>query len=92
MAEAGVYSPLGERPRGRLYGKLVLLTGVRLAVGPRSSGHAWSTLRHDPFPRTVERCFFTIIALIYFASLVGTFLLRTGRTWDGSRTARSQRT
>src|SRR5207302_5538887 len=80
MAEAGVYSPLGERPEGGLYGKLVLLTGVRLAVGTALLGAtAWSTLRHDPFPRTVEALLFTIIALIYFASLVGTFLLRTGR-------------
>src|SRR3989440_5372772 len=80
MAEAGVYSPLGERPEGGLYGKLVLLTGVRLAVGTALLGAtAWSTLRHDPFPRTVEALLFTIVALIYSASLVGTFLLRTGR-------------
>src|SRR5205823_8655009 len=32
-----------------------------------------------PFPRTVEALLFTIVALIYSASLVGTFLLRTGR-------------
>src|SRR5207237_484226 len=80
MAEAGVYSPLGERPEGGLYGKLVLLTGVRLAVGTALLGAtAWSTLRHDPFPRTVEALLVTIIALIYFAALVGTFLLRTRR-------------
>jgi two-component system sensor histidine kinase PilS (NtrC family) len=81
MAEAGVYSPLGERPEGGgLYGKLVLLTGVRLAVGTALLGAtAWSTLRHDPFPRTVEALLFTIVALIYSASLVGTFLLRTGQ-------------
>ena len=80
MAEAGVYSPLGERPEGALYGKLVLLTGVRLAVGTALLGAtAWSTLRHDPFPRTVEALLFTIVALIYSASLVCTFLLRTGR-------------
>src|SRR5439155_686919 len=67
-------------PEGGLYGKLVLLTGVRLAVGTALLGAtAWSTLRHDPFPRTVEALLFTIIALIYFASLIGTFLLRTGR-------------
>src|SRR3989454_6888785 len=80
MAEAGVYSPLGERPEGGLYGKLVLLTGVRLAVGTALLGAtAWSTLRHDPFPRTVEALLFTIVALSCSASLVGTFLLRTGQ-------------
>src|SRR3989449_8032226 len=80
MAEAGVYSPLGERLGRGLDAKLVLLTGVGLAVGTALLGAtAWSTLRHDPFPRTVEALLFTIIALIYFASLVGTFLLRTGR-------------
>ena len=80
MAEAGVYAPLGERPQGGLYGKLVLLTGIRLAVGTALlAATAWPTLGHDPFPRTVEALLFTIVALIYFGSLVGTFLLRTGR-------------
>jgi len=80
MAEAGVYAPLGERPQGGLYGKLVLLTGIRLAVGTALlAATAWPTLGHDPFPLTVEALLFTIVALIYFGSLVGTFLLRTGR-------------
>ena len=80
MAEAGVYSPLSERPQGGLYGKLVLLTGIRLAVGTALlAATAWPTLGHDPFPRTVEALLFAIVALIYFGSLVGTFLLRTGR-------------
>src|SRR6267143_1434077 len=81
MAEAaGVYSPFGERPQGGLYGKLVLLTGIRLAVGTALlAATAWPTLGHEPFPRTVEALLFTIVALIYFGSLVGTFLLRTRR-------------
>src|SRR5437764_10017371 len=80
MAEAGVYSPLGERSKGGLYGQLVLLTGVRLAVGTALlAATAWPTLGHEPFPRTVEACLFAIVALIYFASLIGTFLLRTRR-------------
>jgi two-component system, NtrC family, sensor histidine kinase PilS len=80
MAEAGVYSPLGERSEGGLYGKLVLLTGVRLAVGTALlAATAWPTLGHEPFPRTVEALLFAIVALIYFASLIGTFLLRTRR-------------
>jgi two-component system sensor histidine kinase PilS (NtrC family) len=79
MTEAGVYSPLaGERPEGGLYSKLVLLTGVRLSVGTALlAATAWPTLGHDPFPRSVEALLFAIVALIYFASLVGTFLLRT---------------
>jgi two-component system sensor histidine kinase PilS (NtrC family) len=78
MTEAGVFSPLpGERPEGGLYNKLVLLTGVRLSVGTALlAATAWPTLGHDPFPRTVEALLFTIVALIYSASLVGTFLLR----------------
>jgi len=80
MTEAGAYAPLGERPQGGLYGKLVLLTGIRLAVGTALlAATAWPTLGHEPFPRTVEALLFTIVALIYFGSLVGTFLLRTGR-------------
>jgi len=83
MAEAGVYSPLGERPQGGLYGKLVLLTGIRLAVGTALlAATAWPTLKHDPFPRTVEALLFAIVALIYFGSLVATFLLRTRRYLD----------
>ena len=79
MTEAGVYSPLaGERPEGGLYSKLVLLTGVRLSVGTALlAATAWPTLGHEPFPRSVEALLFAIVALIYFASLVGTFLLRT---------------
>src|SRR6266481_5080445 len=83
MAEAGVHAPLGERPQGGLYGKLVLLTGIRLAVGTALlAATAWPTLKHDPFPRTVEALLFAIVALIYFGSLVGTFLLRTRRYLD----------
>jgi len=80
MAEAGVYSPLGDRPEGMLWRKLVLLTGIRLLVGTALLvATAWSTLGHEPFPHPVEVLLFAIIALIYFASLVGTFLLRTRR-------------
>jgi two-component system, NtrC family, sensor histidine kinase PilS len=80
MAEAGVYSPLGERSEAGLYGKLVLLTGVRLAVGTALlAATAWPTLGHEPLPRTVEALLFAIVALIYVASLIATFLLRTRR-------------
>jgi len=61
----------------------VLLTGIRLAVGTALlAATAWPTLKHDPFPRTVEALLFAIVALIYFGSLVGTFLLRTRRYLD----------
>jgi two-component system sensor histidine kinase PilS (NtrC family) len=80
MSEAEVYSPLGDRPEGTLWRKLVLLTGIRLLVGTALLvATAWTTLGREPFPRTVEALLFAIIALIYFASLVGTFLLRTRR-------------
>jgi two-component system sensor histidine kinase PilS (NtrC family) len=80
MAEAGVYSPLSEPSEGGLYGKLVLLTGVRLAVGTALlAATAWPTLGHEPLPHTVEALLFSIVALIYVASLIGTFLLRTRR-------------
>ena len=80
MSEADVYLPLGDRPEGTLWGKLVLLTGIRLLVGTALLvATAWTTLGQQPFPRTVEVLLFAIVALIYFASLVGTFVLRTRR-------------
>src|SRR3954470_1299145 len=80
MSKAGAYSPLGDRPDSGLYRKLVLLTGVRLLVGTALLvATAWLTLRHEPFPRTVEALLFGVVGLIYFASLIATFLLRTGR-------------
>src|SRR3954466_3193205 len=80
MNEGAAFTPLRERPEGGLYRKLVLLTGVRLVVGTALLvATAWVTLRQEPFPRTVEALLFGVIGLIYFASLVGTFLLRTGR-------------
>jgi two-component system sensor histidine kinase PilS (NtrC family) len=80
MSESGAHSPAGDRPEAGLYRKLVLLTGVRLLVGTALlAATAWLTLWREPFPRTVEALLFGVIGLIYFASLVGTFLLRTGR-------------
>ncbi|HET7785176.1 MAG TPA: ATP-binding protein [Myxococcales bacterium] len=80
MSDAGAHSPVGERPEAGLYRKLVLLTGVRLLVGTALLlATAWLTLWREPFPRTVEALLFGVIGLIYFASLVGTFLLRAGR-------------
>ncbi|MGE5049098.1 MAG: two-component system sensor histidine kinase NtrB [Deltaproteobacteria bacterium] len=80
MSESGAHSPAGDRPEAGLYRKLVLLTGVRLLVGTALLiATAWLTLWREPFPRTVEALLFGVIGLIYFASLVGTFLLRTGR-------------
>ena len=80
MSEADVYLPLGGRPEGTLWGKLVLLTGIRLLVGTALLvATAWTTLGQQPFPRTVEVLLFAIVALIYFGSLVGTFVLRTRR-------------
>ncbi len=80
MSGPGAHSPIGDRPEPGLYRKLVLLTGVRLLVGTALLGAtAWLTLWREPFPRTVEALLFGVIGLIYFASLVGTFLLRTGR-------------
>ena len=63
-----------------LYKKLVLLTGIRLAVGTALLiATAWLTLGHEPFPRAIERWLYAIIGLIYVASLIATFLLRAGR-------------
>ena len=63
-----------------LYRKLVLLTCTRLAVGTALLvATAWLTLGHAPFPRSVEVWLYAIIASMYVASLVATFLLRTGK-------------
>ena len=66
-----------------LYKKLVLLTGIRLAVGTALLiATAWLTLGvagGGAFPRAVEASLYAIIASMYVASLVATFLLRTGR-------------
>lgn len=62
------------------YRKLVLLTCTRLAVGTALLlATAWMTLGHQPFPRSVEAWLYAIIASMYVASLVATFLLRAGR-------------
>ena len=63
------------------YRKLVLLTCTRLAVGTALLvATAWMTLRTQPFPRSVEVLLYAIIASMYVASLVATFLLRTGKS------------
>jgi two-component system sensor histidine kinase PilS (NtrC family) len=78
MTELGVYAPEGERPPG-LYHKLVLLTGIRLAVGTALLvATAWLTLGHESFPRRTEVWLYGIIASMYVASLVATFALRRG--------------
>ncbi|HUJ27662.1 MAG TPA: ATP-binding protein [Myxococcales bacterium] len=63
-----------------MYRKLVLLTGIRLAVGTALLiATAVLTLGKEAFPRTVEAWLYAIIASMYVASLVATFLLRSGR-------------
>jgi two-component system sensor histidine kinase PilS (NtrC family) len=63
-----------------LYRKLVLLTAVRLAVGTALLvATAWLAIGNEPFPHGVEVLLFGTIGLIYFASLITTFLLRSGR-------------
>jgi two-component system sensor histidine kinase PilS (NtrC family) len=81
MVEPGAYSAEGAQPDGSgLYRKLVLLTGVRLAVGTALLvATAWLTLTHETLPRAIEAWLYAIIAGIYVASLIATFLLRTGR-------------
>src|ERR1700682_1365485 len=71
----------GEKaPQPDLYRKLVLLTGIRLAVGTALLvATAWLTLAQEPFPRKVEAWLFAIIGSSYLASLIATFLLRRGR-------------
>ena len=81
MAEPGAFSPESERPDGGgLYRKLVLLTGIRLAVGTALLvATAWLTLRHEPFPRSIEAWLYAIVGSMYVASLIATFLLRAGK-------------
>ena len=69
-----------EAEQGGLVRKLTLLTAIRLAVGTALLvATAWLTIGHEPFPRTIEAWLFGIIGMMYVASLVATFLLRTGR-------------
>ena len=75
---------LGEAPvpinESGLYRKLVALTAIRLAVGTALLiATAVLTLGKDAFPRAVEAWLYAIIASMYVASLVATFMLRTGR-------------
>jgi two-component system sensor histidine kinase PilS (NtrC family) len=76
--------PQSEKaPQPDLYRKLVLLTGIRLAVGTALLvATAWLTLAQEPFPRRVEAWLFAIIGSSYLASLIATFLLRRGRHLD----------
>ena len=70
MADTGVDSPEGERPPG-LYHKLVLLTGIRLAVGTALLvATAWLTVGHEPFPRAIEVWLYAIVGSMYVASLI----------------------
>jgi two-component system sensor histidine kinase PilS (NtrC family) len=79
MGIGGVYPPQGERSPG-LYHKLVMLTGIRMAVGTALLlATAWLTLGHESFPRAIEAWLYAIIGSMYVASLIATFLLRAGK-------------
>src|SRR5207248_4309750 len=81
MQLPGAHRAEGAQPgTAGLYRKLVLLTGIRLAVGTALLiATAWLTLAQQQLPRAVEGWLYAIIASMYVASLVATFLLRTGR-------------
>src|SRR5437764_7573776 len=81
MQLPGAHRAEGAQPEtAGLYRKLVLLTGIRLAVGTALLiATAWLTLAQQQLPRAVEGWLYAIIASMYVASLVATFLLRTGR-------------
>src|SRR5256885_9530887 len=63
-----------------LYGKLVLLTGVRLLVGTALLvATAVLTLGTESFPRNVETYLYAIIGAFYVAALVSVLVLRRRR-------------
>src|SRR5207248_1134714 len=81
MQLPGAHRAEGAQPEtAGLYRKLVLRTGIRLAVGTALLiATAWLSLAQQQLPRAVEGWLYAIIASMYVASLVATFLLRTGR-------------
>src|SRR3954465_11271530 len=67
-----------------LYGKLVLLTGVRLLVGTALLvATAVLTLGTESFPRHVETYLYAIIGAFYVAALVSVLVLRRRRFLTG---------
>src|SRR5256885_9061369 len=67
-----------------LYGKLVLLTGVRLLVGTALLvATAVLTLGTESFPRNVETYLYAIIGAFYVAALVSVLVLRRRRFLTG---------
>jgi two-component system sensor histidine kinase PilS (NtrC family) len=74
-----------ERPAAPdLYGKLVLLTGIRLLVGTALLvATAVLSLGPEGFPRGVEAYLYWIIAGLYVASLISVMLLRQRRFLRG---------